>query len=310
MQQHSVSEDKGLAEDVAKVIEYYMEYGDLLLCLPKYKDRKLFVAVARDLTITSYQTSRMNVMRVLSNYDKIVQVLDMRIELIKRICAWNVTGINLNEINKFPTEYLDDIQRENNWLSRHFLNLATQHLRSISQDEWGGVLADVKSDFSFELVKIYHPVKLPFCINAFKELMIEYAKGESNIKMPEKNVNDMIEICDNLGESPNAIFRSIRDVCIANPKITTDKLKYFGNWLIRYGELGEVADSLEKIFQSQYLDDVGVVQILINNLDETKRIIAASKISDDYRNKMAALLETKYKTNVEFRNLCAEFGIK
>ncbi|MCD8290790.1 MAG: KAP family NTPase [Prevotella sp.] len=303
------SNDTEIVKHVAEVIEYYISYGDLLLKLPKCKPGKLFVAVARDLTINRYGESRMDVKRILSNYDMVVRELGLSIELLSRINDEDAE-ISLNDIETFPTELFVDLQRVDNELSQHCLRLATEYLQTVPQEKWHSVLANTKSDFSFELFKIYHRGKLSFCFDAFKELMIDYAKGESNIKMPKVNVEEFIKICEDVKQSLFPVFMEIRDVFINNPNITKDKLKYMGNWLMKYGQLWENNKSLEKIFQSQYLDDDAVVEILINHSNTTKKILDVSNNSDDFRNKMHALLTTKYKTNDAFKELCALLGIE
>lgn len=304
---HADGVSEEFVEKVAESIQYYMDYGSLLLKIGKgtFSYPKFVSLVAKELTIGSYGTCRMSIKDVLMNFDKILLKTEIASELLlKKWSQWSkhFNTVQAKDVKSLPLILAEECTKTDNELTRYILSLAQDFLSTVEQQTWKQSL--LKDDYNWKLLKIYHPKLLPFFVDAFKECLRNYAIGETTEKIPTATVNEVIVILKEQGYDLKGIFREIRDVFINNANINKDKLKYFGKWLFEYGRLQDKQESLSKILRSEFLDDNEIVALILKYPDQVVAIVMKSNDNSDFVNKLMALRNTKYKDNAEIERIC------
>lgn len=299
---HADSFSETLVKKVAGCIQYYLDYGDLLLKVSKFSYPKFVSAIAKELTMGRYGSSRMSVKEVVLNFETIRNSTGISSEdLLIKWSKWegSFDTIKIEDVKNLPLSIFEECIEVDTPLSKYCLKLAVSYLKDINQEEWKTNL--LSNGFSLKLLKIYHPEQLPFFIDAFKELLRDYATGDSSDKIPTATVDTIIEILNDQSYDLKTILGEIRDVFINVANINKEKLKYYGKWLFDYGRLQDKQDSLNKIFRSEYLDDNDIVQLVIEHQDISIAMVKKSKENTDFINKIEALSKSKYKDDEKFK---------
>lgn len=303
---HANSFDESFAKKVARCIQYYISYGDLLLKAGNFRTSTFVSQIAKELTISSYGTSQMDIKQSLLKYDAIHNNTKIEPNLLlnkwNKWIKWAYKNVNVDDVKNMPLSLFEQCTQIDNELTNFCLSLAKEHLASIDQATWSISLQ--KEDFNLNLLKIHHPEQLPFLIDAFKESLRNYATGDSSVKIPSVIVESIIDILKEQKYDLRSIFREIRDVFINNSNINKDKLKYFGKWMFEYGRMQDKQESLNKVLRSEFLDDNEIVALILQYPDYVVAIVMKSKDNSDFVNKLVALRNTKYKNNTEFDKIC------
>lgn len=299
---HAVAFTETLVKKVAECIQCYLDYGDLLLKVSKFSYPEFVSAIANELTVGRYGPSRMNVKDVVLNFETIRNSTGISpVDLLNKWSRWedSFSAITIVDVKNLPLSLFEECIKVDTPLSKYCLNLAVSYLKGVNQEEWKANL--INNGFCLKLLAIYHPEQLPFFIDAFKEVLRDYATGDSSDKIPTATVDVIIKILNDQTYDLKTIFREIRDVFINVANINKDKLKYFGKWLFGYGDLQDKQDSLNKIFRSEYLDDNEIVQLVIDHQDISIAMLKKSIEKTDFVNKIEALSKSKYKDDDNFK---------
>lgn len=293
-------------ENVANCIQYYINYGNLLLHLEQYRSIPYVVEIARKLTIRSYGDSRMNLKKSLMNYDTISNNLALESKVIlEKWERWNqyIDDVTMEDIPLLPLSLIDAMKVNDQLkISEYCLNLVSDYLKNLSQDAWKQSLAS--DDFDLKLLEVYHPLLLPFFVDAFKECMHDYALDDSKTQIPKNISEKAVEILTDMKYDVSVIFKDIRDVLIDNSCITIEKLKYFGGFLFKYGHLEDKRQIFYKVIKSEYLGDESIIRMLVAYKEKIREILAQDENPSDFKNKMKALADSTYKEDEEFMQLC------
>ncbi|MFI3282269.1 MAG: P-loop NTPase fold protein [Rikenellaceae bacterium] len=132
--------DTALVEGLAKRIEFYITYGDLLVNTTSF-NKPLYIAVVRYIT-EQQKGASLVISTVLPKYNVIKSDLNIdATTLINNLNRWSkdvVTSFNVSNIATIPLELFKDIVEANidNELSNHCVKIATNYLSNISKDIW------------------------------------------------------------------------------------------------------------------------------------------------------------------------------
>lgn len=293
-------------ENVANCIQYYICYGDLLLQLEQFASMPYVAEVARKLTTNSYGVSSMNIKDVLRHYEMITNCLSLEPAVIlKNLERWErfINSVTAADVTSLPLSLIDAMKVNDQLrISEYCLSLVSDYLKALSQDDWKQSLA--LSDFNFKLLEVYHPLLLPFFVDAFKECMHNYALDDSKTQIPKNISEKAVEILADIKYDVSVIFKDIRDVLIDNSCITIEKLKYFGDFLFKYGHLEDKRQIFNKVIKSEYLGNESIVRMLVAYKETIRKIFAQDENPSDFKNKMKALSDSTYKDDEEFMQLC------
>lgn len=297
-------------EKVANCIEYYISYGKLLLQLENFSAVPYVADIARNLTTRSLGNSKMNIKDSLVNYDNIYSHLNLDSQsLLRRWNDWKkfVSSITIADVPSLSTSLVENMKKSTELqISKHCLGLVEEYLESLDQEVWKNSL--VSNDYNFKLLFVYHPKSLAFFIDAFKEIMRDYALGHSNTSISNELTEKTMTILADMGYDCSIVFKEVRDIFVNNSCINKDKLKYFGKWLFLYGNLEGSKKSLNKILRSEFLDDPEILKLVSENKIVVKQIMKKADDTSDFKNKLSALTK-QHEDDDELKSLCAYWGI-
>lgn len=297
-------------EKVANCIEYYISYGKLLLQLENFSAVPYVADIARNLTTRSLGNSKMNIKDSLVNYDNIYSHLNLDSQsLLRRWNDWkkSVSSITIADVPSLSTSLVENMKKSTELqISKHCLGLVEEYLESLDQEVWKNSL--VSNDYNFKLLFVYHPKSLAFFIDAFKEIMRDYALGHSNTSISNELTEKTMTILADMGYDCSIVFKEVRDIFVNNSCINKDKLKYFGKWLFLYGNLEGSKKSLNKILRSEFLDDPEILKLVSENKIVVKQIMKKADDTSDFTNKLSALTK-QHEDDDELKSLCAYWGI-
>lgn len=293
-------------EKVANCIQYYICYGDLLLQLEQFASMPYVAEVARKLTTNSYGVSSMNIKDVLRHYEMITNCLSLEPAVIlKNFDRWErfIDSVTAADVTSLPLSLIDAMKVNGQLrISEYCLSLVSDYLKNLSQDDWKQSLAS--GDFNLKLLEVYHPLLLPFFVDAFKESMHDYALDDTKTRIPKNISEKTIEILGDMKYDVSIIFKDVRDVLIDNSCVTMEKLKYFGDFLFKHGHLEDKRQIFNKVIKSEYLGDESIVRMLVAYKETIREILAQDENPSDFKNKMKALADSTYKDDEEFIQLC------
>jgi len=284
--QLTLSDEKTVSE-VASVIEYYGNYGDLLEALPSWP-QPLLVAVLASLTNHSVGTSRMNVVSVLKNYEAIFTSLGVsEEEFLNQLNGWKVYAkkeILRNNIAETITSplFFKHASKVNLPITEHLISQMIKRLDGLSVDEWKTILAN-EGDFTFKVLAILldskHVKQMPGnAVTAYKGLLSEMAKGERGLIDEFFNV-----FYDGINKNKlKATLKDIRDEYGSHTEITKELFLHFAEPLISHAKLEEKSGEVTRRILTPVINDDDCRQFVIDHGDYFVPLINQS--GDDAEN--------------------------
>lgn len=294
------------AEALAKVIEYYVSYGELLLYSDYYKEYPIVGAVVEILTAKSYGVSRMNVMDCLVHFDKAVN--DYRLDaeaLFERMNGW-LTYIDFTKtkVDKLPSGVLDMAEKSDSKLADKIHEACDAYYASLLQDQWKEHMT--RKDDTYRIWKIYHPKKYQANFDALKAVLKDYASSGAGADQPNKNlVEEWLCICMEVKHSVKGLFTDLSNILKRDSMITKQKLLFFGAYILKYTDLDKQRDFVQRLIPSEIVDN-DVVGFVAEHVE----ILKDCDIPDEFKEKMKHLAETSMKDNEQINIVCETLGIE
>lgn len=298
-------------EKIAERIEYYINYGDILLNVETI-NYPLFHAVAKKLTEKNYGVSKINIVSILQKYGAIKSSLaidpNILLRRLNELCYETLANITTKNVNTIPISYFEDAIGINNDLTTYCIEIARQYLNTKTKEDWKQAIVDNSYD-----VKMLMIVKLDSqsCFDAFKELLVDKAKGKCN-NLAKETVVGMIALFESHDRKLLVAFNDVRDCfCDKGCDMTVDLFDYYGEWLLKYSKLEENTSSLRTIFPSAVLDKKENVQLILRNKEKLLRIVEkAGDEKEDFKAKIKSLLESDYKDSEDFKEFAKAIGVE
>lgn len=303
--------DASTVNKVTERIEYYMDYGTILLNLNNM-NHPLYIEVAKKLTTQSYRLSKINVLEVLQNYASIRNALGLDAQtIIERLNEWaydaekQITNDNVNEI---PVDFFEDIVDKKNKLASCCIKVAKEYLASKTKDEWKQFILASES-YEYDLLMVIKP-KIQNCFDAFKELLVENATTPNSTFSKDK-CRSIIELSESNGREMLTAFNDVRDrFCSGTGTMTNEGFTFYGEWLLKYSKLEEKPSSLRTIFTSSILDNKDNVQLILRYQEKMIKIVEiAGAENKDFKDKIKSLLDGEYKDDKAFEEFAKTIGI-
>ncbi len=302
------STDDNIVEKVAERIEYYINYGEILLNIDTMNSYSLYNAVAKRLTENDYGVSKINIVEVLNKYDIIKDNLEITSGmLINRLNKWEPTSIIVDNITFISLDFFKDITNVNNELTNHCIKTAKEYLESKTKEEWKQSI--INKDYAYKLLLIIKH-NLQNCFEAFSEVVLDSIDGKNNLQ--KDVINELINFFKSYEREFLVTFNNVRDrFCDKGTTMTDDLFDCFGENLLKYAKLEDKQYALRTIFPTSILCKNENVQLLLNNQDKMIKIVekAGKEESKDFKDKITTLLEGKYKDDENFEKFANVIGI-
>lgn len=296
-------------DKVAHVIHRYVSYGNMLIKLETFQN-ELVKKVCKKITLGSPYAQTMNILAVAENFETIISNSEITSEeLFSRMNDWTDSWnrIKKDNISSIPLIFFEAAKKIENDFSAYILKLVEGYIGDLTQEQWVSNLAE-ENNFNLYLLKIHHTTKLPPFFDAFKQLMKGYANGE-NDALVAVNANVAIEIALDLKHDVQRLFRDIRDIFMSTT-ITSQKQRYYCEWLFRFGNLERKNGCLERILPSEMLDNNEVIGLMSENKEIVRVMMEKSEDNSEFVSTMRSMLIGTRSGDEGFKGLCAFLGIE
>lgn len=306
------STDDNLIENIAKKIECYICYGDLLLNVDNMKNYHLYKEVVKKVTENSYGVSSMDIVKVLQNYETIKNSLGINSDiLINRLNGCGIHAklkITVDNISSIPIIFFDDIFTLKNDIATCCKDVAIEYLKAKSKEEWKQTLHG--NNYDYRLLMIFR-LDIQDCFDAFKELILDKINGNCN-KLSKETIVSMIDLFEANDRELLSTFNNVRDCfCDKGCNMTIDLFNCFGEYLMKYAKLEDKNSALRTIFPSLVLDIADNISLILKYQDKMLKIVEkAGEESKDFKDKIKSLLDNEYKDNQELENFAKSIGIQ
>jgi hypothetical protein len=293
--------DEIIVKEIAKVVEYYVSYGELLLLATTW-NQPLLNAVCKDLVLNSYGTQSMPISPVLTKFEEIKEAIDVtEQELLNSLNGWSkyakekITIDNLKDVIsefsffKYSTSISLDLTNHLNKLAIELINSTDEE---ILKEEW-----EDDSSYIYNLLYIFMQATkiktLPRNIfNSIKQTLKQIS--ESNISVPADATiwGYFMEKSKKKDIAPT--IRDIRDYYIRENNITNEQFIFFENFLREYGKLNERNNDTTRTILGKVVSDNNCFEIIKSNQDFYIPIInGAQEDSADLKDNVLTRLESE-----------------
>lgn len=284
--------DDDTVEKVAHVIENYMDYGTILLALPECAEEyPLLKAVAQYLTKRKVGLSRMNIISVLTQYDKVKAALGVDSDaLLARLNGWiEFAKFTTENTQKLPYQFFADAYEVKCDLTKKAVEMYLDYMKSIEEENWVGLLTN--SSKEYRMLILYKP-KIRNAFEAFKRLLTDVANGA--IVMSQERVAEISDWAKR-HYSLGTAFKGMRDRFINGAEMTPQLFTIYGEYLFEHAKLEEKKDSLRTIFTDDVLESTECLNIVLRHQDAMMLIVEkAGEDAQDFKEKMATLWQGEY----------------
>jgi len=271
--------DESMVKKIAERLEYYLNYGDLLLGLKQFNS-PLVKNIAKSLTVTSVGQSRGSILNIISNFEDICNFGEIDPStLLNRLDAWvsyfknQLTKENVKQTVS-PYFFKQSI-KEKYQICNHSIDMVNAYLSTLTEDEWKTAFEDLNS-YEVEVSLI---VDYKFSVNAseaLKDVFKNIALGAT--PLPDKSImSNVVDKLHEQGKNMKATFNAIRDTFCREDCMTVPLFAFFGQWLFCYADLEKNTSSLRTIFTSDVIRDDGCLQVILENREKMPSIIGSAK---------------------------------
>ncbi|HTI57674.1 P-loop NTPase fold protein [Mucilaginibacter sp.] len=293
------STDENQINEIAKRIEYFIIYGDLLLLVESF-DKPLLKSVLNKLTKKSIRTSRLSIEKILPKFEAIRTLIDVTpYEFLDRLNGWADSAkkvINTQNIKDIVPDikFYEYAIKQNNKLANFIVEEIGNYLNTVPIVDWTAAFHD-ESSFLFNITflllqasKLNSPPDN--AITSYKEILKEIAKGTYVITKENVWSAYYISIKKNVLKPT---IKNIRDIFLTDTNITAESFKYFSEMLLSYGELEKRASDVTRRILTPVANDDISLAFIINHGDFFAPIIVESgddaiDFKDIIRRKIAA----------------------
>ena len=309
------STDEELFTEVAKRIEHYICYGDLLI-LTRTWGNNLIHNICRLLTLNSYGASRMNLTSVLPHFFDLVTTINVsKNDLLKRLNDWSnyvdeITVDNIRTIVPNP-DFYEHSTSITNTLTKHINNILKEYLNGITSEE---IISDWANDDSYNFNALYwlkYNSKLNRLprnfFNAIKQVLKSIS--ETSISIPENETmwSDFIEMAKKKDIAPTIL--DIRDLFIRNNNISVHLFQFFIDFLKIYGKLSDKPGDITRTILGRVVSNDPSLKLIVADKDFYVPIINEAKDdAADFKENILQRIELD-KTDSEIITFAKEIGI-
>ena len=292
-------------KNLAKVIEYYIDYGDLLLNSDTYKEYPIVVEVFKDITVNSYGSSKAHIMECLKHFDTTVDDYGMdEKQLYKNLSLWKRWfDFSQTTVDEMPSGLMTLSLSIDNELTKAMHQACEEYYSGLTQEQWKEHI--LAKDNTYRIWKIYHPKKYQENFDALKKILKDCA-GDVNASMGQNELwTEWLGICMEVKHQVKGLFNDISGILKRDSRITKEKLLFFGPLILEHADIDKQSDFVEKLIPSEMIDG-DVIAFIAKHIDRLKDCV----IPDEFKEKVKHLAETTMQDDEDIRTICEAIGIE
>lgn len=292
-------------EGLAKVIEYYINYGDLLVDSGKYKDYPIVVEVVKRLTTHSYGSSQADdIMLCLQHFEETVQDYGMDSgALYSNLARWNEWfDFKKTTPDKMPSMVMTLSLSIDNELTKALHLACDEYYSGLTQDQWKEHM--LAEDGAYRIWKLYHPRKYQSNFDALKDILKSCA-SDPNADLKSKGFwLEWLDVCIEVKHQVRGLFNEISNILKRDSLINKEKLMFFGPLILKYADADQQIDFIEKLIPSEMIDQ-DVIAFMATVIDKLK----GCTVPDEFKEKVKHLGETTMKDDEDVKTICEALRI-
>ncbi len=309
--------DKTTVKEISKVVEYYIDYGELLLSVTTW-NQPLLNAVCKELVLNSYGTQSMSVSSVLTKFEEIKNVINVsEQELLNSLNDFSddakkeVTLDNLKDIISDFTFYKYSTSTSLE-LTNHLNKLAKEYINSYDEDilieEW----ADENS-YTYNVLYIFmraNKIKaLPRNIfNSIKHILKQIS--ESNISVPENDSIWSYFIGEAEKKEISPTVKNIRDYYIRENNITDIQFNFFERLFRKFGKFEEKPAEVTRTILGKIASNDSCFELILSEKDFYIPIITdAKEDASDFKDNVLSRLANESE-NTALIDFASKIGVE
>ena len=292
-------------ENLAKVIEYYIDYGDLLVNSETYKEYPIVVEVVKKLTVKSYGSSKAEIMSCLEHFDKTADDYGIdEVKLFRNLSRWNEWfDFKKRTVDEMPSGLMRLSLTNDNELSMALHKACDEYYSGLTQEQWAEHI--LAKDDTYRIWKIYHPKKYQANFDALKKILKDCA-ADVNASLSQKDLwTEWLGICMEVKHQVKGLFNEISGILKRDSRITKGKLLYFGPLILEHADADKQHDFVEKLIPTEMIDS-DVISFIAEHIDKLKDCA----IPDEFKEKVKHLAETTMAGDDEIGLVCEKMGIE
>ena len=267
--------NESIVSKVASIIEYYVDFGDLLLEVITWQ-KPLLQKVLKEILKQNHDDSVMNIEKVLPNFEKLKEIIDVTDEELL-LCLDDWSSFLKTELTKdtlttvIPNISLYSIALKlKNELTDHIFETALDFIKVIEHSAWVTYFSD-NASYPFQLITfLLQNDKLQVlptnAVSAYKEVLKVIADGTLIKPLSSKDLWDILfEHTEKIHLS--STIKNIRDSFILNTEITIKQFDFFEMILRKEGDLNtRSGDVVRRIFTPVAKEDA-CLNMMVNNAE-------------------------------------------
>ena len=292
-------------ENLANVIEYYIDYGDLLVNSETYKEYPIVVEVVKKLTVKSYGSSKAEIMSCLEHFDKTADDYGIdEVKLFRNLSRWNEWfDFKKRTVDDMPSGLMRLSLTNDNELSMALHKACDEYYSGLTQEQWAEHI--LAKDDTYRIWKIYHPKKYQANFDALKKILKDCA-ADVNASLSQKYLwTEWLGICMEVKHQVKGLFNEISGILKRDSRITKGKLLYFGPLILEHADADKQHDFVEKLIPTEMIDS-DVISFIAEHIDKLKDCA----IPDEFKEKVKHLAETTMAGDDEIGLVCEKMGIE
>lgn len=302
------SDDMELAQKVADCIEYYMDYGDILLRAEIMKQSVLYQHVCQLLTTKEHERKQyLNILQIVPKFETITDSIGIgKHDLAKHLSLREVDEIgelSNDKVEKIITKsflhFIDDIA--DNDFVKATRNRALKYLKELSQEEWKKYLQQGMESYGLFVGLLLNFEWTDSAMRAVKEYFEETAKNKQSLGQ-RKQWDNLIVSLQKSGKSLKQTFGNVYDQ-LKDEKITSDVFKFWADWIFEANVIKPDEATLRRFMPEQFLEDRDCIKIMLRHKETVKAIyLSAKEERKDFEIHLLGLLERQQKVKEDDGN--------
>lgn len=269
------SDDKEFHEKVAKEIEHYINFGELLISSIDFNNQ-LMKGIVTLLFELKNDTRELEVKIIIENLIVICKAYDLDSEKVFfELDQYEKEKFDYNFVFALSEEFFQKAKESKSEVAKEIIEIVLDHYKNADNDIWTAVFSDINSKELNILLDLDFIDWNSYALQNFKNKIIEIANNTGNEY--KERIQLIIASFEKAGISLVNTFKDLRGELIKNNNISKEHFIAFIEHLFKHGALIEHAgDVIRTIFKPEFLDDNDCVQIMISQNEHILKLIEKS----------------------------------
>lgn len=272
--------DEELLENLARYINLFTTYGDLLLMCQDMISYPLYGKLLRYL-VSNNLGEDLSIHEVLPHYREISRTLNIRVDDLLK--DWDRMGVENSVIEEtipsLPVDFFEETSEMKNLkIVSHCHLIAERYLQSISCSDWEAFLMEESQEYQLLMCL---RCDCPNAFEAFKRV-VETEFEYQELKLHDEIYSRLVALFESQGKTWGSTFQNVRNMYgTSGRNITKELFVRYGKELFESADLSGNQDAIRTILPTNLLIEEETRNILIERGSDLIQILNSAE--DKYR---------------------------